>query len=132
MIHFLMKEYIAYKGDKFTIEWFFDRSGVSEALMFYESLSDIQKRKTLMLFKRMGDYGRIIDKEKFRNEGDKIYAFKPHPDRFLSFFYTGHKIIVTNGYIKKSQKLPKKEKTKALDRKENYITRVEREDYYEE
>ena len=127
-----MKEYIAYDGDAFTIEWFFDKSGESEALEYYESLSDIQKRKTLILFKRMGDTGKIFDKEKFINEGDKIYAFKPQPDRFLSFFYTGHKIIVTNGYRKKSQKLPKQEKIRALDIKNNYFYRVEQEDYYEE
>ena len=107
-----MNEYIAYEGDKFTVEWFFDKSGESEALKYFESLSDIQKRKTLMLFKRMGDFGKIIDKEKFRNKGDKIYAFKPQPDRFLSFFYTGRKIIVTNGFIKKLKKFQKKRKIK--------------------
>jgi len=31
-------------------------------------------------------FGKIFDITKFRNEGDGIYAFKPQPDRFLSFF----------------------------------------------
>jgi len=39
-----------------------------------------------MLFKRIGDFGKISDKTKFRNEKDGIYAFKPQPDRLLSFF----------------------------------------------
>ncbi len=54
-----------------------------------------------MLFKRMGDFGIINDKTKFRNEGDKIYAFKSQPNRFLSFFIEGRKIIVTNAFKKK-------------------------------
>lgn len=84
----------------------------------------------MMLFKRMGDFGKISDITKFRNEGDQIYAFKPKPNRFLSFFYTGKKIIVTNAFCKKGQKLPKEEKQKALNRKENYEQRVSSETYY--
>ena len=84
----------------------------------------------MMLFKRMGDFGRISDLTKFRNEGDKIYAFKPQPNRFLSFFYTGKKIIVTNAFCKKGQKLPEDEKSKAVSRKENYEKRVTAGVYY--
>ena len=127
-----MKEYIAYEGDAFTVEWFFDKYGKSDALEFFESLSNAQKRKTLMLFKRIGDFGKISDITKFRNEGEKIFAFKPQPERFLSFFYSGKKIVITNGFQKKSQKLPKKEKELALRRKTEYESRVTNGDYYEE
>ena len=127
-----MKEYIAYEGDAFTVEWFFDKSGKSDAFEFFESLSNAQKRKTLMLFKRIGDFGKISDITKFRNEGEQIFAFKPQPERFLSFFYTGKKIVITNGFHKKSQKLPKKEKDLALRRKKDYESRVINGDYYEE
>ena len=85
-----------------------------------------------MLFKRIGDFGKISDITKFRNEGEKIFAFKPQPDRFLSFFYVGKKILVTNGFRKKTQKLPKNEKNLALKRMKNYESRVTNGDYYEE
>ncbi|WP_446010139.1 type II toxin-antitoxin system RelE/ParE family toxin [Candidatus Electrothrix sp.] len=127
-----MKEFIAYEGDTLTVEWFFNEKGESEALKFFETLSDAQKRKTLMLFKRIGDFGRISDITKFRNEGEKIFAFKPQPDRFMSFFYTGKKIIITNGFRKKTQKLPKKEKALALKRMKSYMSRVTSGCYYEE
>ncbi len=127
-----MKEFIAYQGDTLTVEWFFDEKGNSDSLDYFESLSDTQKRKTLMLFKRMGDFGKISDITKFRNEGDKIFAFKPQPERFLSFFYTGKKIVITNGFRKKSQKLPEKEKNLALQRMNSYDSRVSSGDYYEE
>ncbi len=127
-----MKEFVAYEGEALTIEWFFDEKGKSEALDFFETLSNTQKRKTLMLFKRIGDFGKISDITKFRNEGDKIFAFKPQPDRFLSFFHAGKKIVVTNGFRKKAQKLPKKEKSLALKRMKSYGLRVNNGDYYAE
>jgi phage-related protein len=126
-----MKEFIAYEGEILTVEWFFDEKGESEPLNFFETLPDVQKRKTLMLFKRIGDFGRISDLTKFRNEGEKIFAFKPQPDRFLSFFYTGKKVIITNGFRKKTQKLPKKEKALALKRMKSYISRAATGGYYE-
>ena len=98
--------YIAYQGNEYTIEWYFDAKQQSEALDYYNSLNKDEKIQLLKLLKRMGDAGIIKDITKFRNEGDKIYAFKPQPDRFLCFFYEGKKIIITNGFRKKQQKLP--------------------------
>ncbi len=126
-----MKEFIAYEGDSLTVEWFYDENGKSDSLDYFESLSNTQKRKVLMLFKRIGDFGKIFDITKFRNEGEKVFAFKPQPDRFLSFFYVGKKVVVTNAFRKKSQKLPKKEKYLALQRMSNYDSRVKSGDYYD-
>ncbi len=124
-------EYVAYEGDAFTIEWYFDNQNQSEALDYYNSLNDNERIQLLKLFKRMGDVGEIKDKTKFRYEGDKIYAFKPQPDRFLCFFNEGKKIIVTNGFRKKQPKLPIKEKENALDKRNAYINRAKAGDYYE-
>jgi len=84
-----------------------------------------------MLFKRMGDFGKISDITKFRNEGEQIFAFKPQPDRYLSFFHSGKKIIVTNAFAKKADKLPKREKDKSLARKLDYERRTNGGSYYE-
>jgi hypothetical protein len=84
-----------------------------------------------MLFKRMGDFGRINDITKFRNEGDRIFAFKPQPDRYLSFFCTGKKIVLTNAFHKKSDKLPMNEKERAIKRMKDYEMRVKKGEYYE-
>jgi hypothetical protein len=104
------REYIAYEGEKYTIEWYYTENGDSPALDYYNVLSKGQRLKLLYLLKRMGDIGKIIDTTKFNNEGDQIFAFKPQPDRFLCFFVKKGKIIVTNGFCKKQQKLPKTEK----------------------
>ncbi|CEG57779.1 type II toxin-antitoxin system RelE/ParE family toxin [Legionella fallonii] len=123
--------YIAYEGNEYTIEWYFDAKQQSEALDYYNSLNKDERIQLLKLLKRMGDAGVIKDITKFRNEGDKIYAFKPQPDRFLCFFYEGKKIIITNGYRKKQQKLPLKEKENAVDKRDDYINRIKTGDYYE-
>jgi len=123
-------EYIAYRGDAFTIEWYFDTKQYSEALEYYHSLSKDERIQLLKLLKRMGDVGKIQDKTKFRNEGDKIYAFKPQPDRFLCFFYEDKKIIITNAFRKKQDKLPLNEKEKALNKRNDFINRQTKGDYY--
>jgi len=114
---------VVYAGPKFTLEWYYDENGKSVAYEYFlESTDDLQD-KFLVLAKRMGDFGKIFDKTKFRHEGDGIYAFKPQPDRFLSFFTDGGKIIITNGFRKKTEKLPKNEKELAIKCREDYLDR---------
>lgn len=124
------REYIAYQGDKYIIEWYFTENGDSQALDYYNALDAGQRIKLLYLLKRMGDIGKINDLTKFNNEGDKIFAFKPKPDRFLCFFERQGKLILTNAFCKKQQKLPKNEKEKALLYKESYEKRVKEGIYY--
>lgn len=127
----MIKEYIAYEGVSFTIEWYYDSKGISQAFEYYESLKVEERIKLLRLLKRMGDAGEIKDKTKFNFEGDQIFAFKPKPQRFLCFFFTGKKIIITNAFFKKQDKLPKNEKEKALKYKSDYEKRNDQGGYYE-
>ncbi len=122
---------ILYEGPAFTIEWFYDERGKSSAREFFLALPDQRKAALLALARRLGEVGLIRDETKFRNEGDKIFAFKPQPERFLCFFFTGRKVIITNGFHKKSQKLPPGEKERALRAKHDYEQRVKERRYYE-
>jgi len=125
------KEYIALEGEKFTIEWYFSEDDKSVSLDYYKSLDIKYRAKLLNLFKLISDTGEIKNKEKFRNEGNSIYTFKPQPYRFLCFFFEGQKIIITNAFYKDTQKLPKNEKIKALDIKKDYELRIKEGNYYE-
>ncbi|MGZ3732566.1 MAG: type II toxin-antitoxin system RelE/ParE family toxin [Parachlamydiaceae bacterium] len=78
----------------------------------------------------MAKIGKILNITKFRNEGEGIYAFKPKPDRFLCFFYSGKKIIITNAFEKKQEKLSSIEKKKALTFQKDYKARVKEGTYY--
>jgi phage-related protein len=117
------KSSIIYRGDKFILEWYYDKNGKSVAYDYFMDSTEELQDKFLILVKKMGDFGKIYDITKFRNEGDGIYAFKPQPDRYLSFFTVGKRIIVTNGFRKKTDKLPKSEKDLALKYREDYIER---------
>ncbi len=127
-----MLERIAYEGECFVIEWYFDEKGESQALDYFSSLGNVQQDRTFYLFKRMGNFGKINNKTQFRYEGDEIFAFKPQPDRFLCFFVKGKRIIVTNAFLKKSDKLPPGEKKRAMKYRDDYFERVEEGIYYEE
>lgn len=124
------KEYIAYQGQAYTVEWYFNINDKSPAFDYYVGLTEPERMALLRLIKRMGDVGEIKDITKFNYEGDKIYAFKPKPDRFLCFFYEGNKIILTNAFRKKQPKLPLKEKDKALSYKKDYEMRIKKGEYY--
>lgn len=45
--------------------------------------------------------------------------------RVLYFFFVGHKIILTNGFIKKSQKMPRREIDRAMAYRKEYLNRKE-------
>ena len=114
---------VIYSGEYFSVEWYFDKEGYSQAYEYFLSIDDSQKRKFLILVKRIADFGKIFDKTKFRNEGDGIFAFKPQPDRYLAFFVIEKKIIVTNAFYKNTDKLPQSEKELALKYKEHYLNK---------
>lgn len=127
----MKKEFIAYDGQELTIEWYFNDRGKSESLSYFESLPLDRQKKMINLLRLLGDLGKIFNEEKFRSEGNQIYALKPAPDRFLCFFFDGSKVIITNAYEKKSAKMPSREKERALRAKEDYKTRVKGGTYYE-
>jgi len=125
------REYIVYEGRAFTVEWYYDAGGKSPPLNYYMELDKKQRVKLLNLVKLIGDEGKILNKEKFRNEGDKIFAFKPQPDRFLCFFFEGGKIIITNAFVKKQDKLPANEKDRALRHMRDFFERFKKGTYYD-
>jgi|AMWB02.1.fsa_nt_gi phage-related protein len=127
----MREKLIAYRGKKFTLEWYFDDKEKSEVLEYFENLTRDRQKKLIHLFLLLGDSGKIFNKEKFRSEGDQLYAFKTSDDRFLCFFFDGAKVIITNAYEKKSKKMPPREKQRALKAKSDYIKRCKDGDYYD-
>ncbi len=125
------KSRIVYEGEVYTIEWYLDDMGKSQPKEYYDELTEDRKDKLFHLVKMLADIGKIFNIQKFRHEDDKIYAFKPKPDRFLCFFFEGSKIIITNAFEKKTDKLSPREKERALKAKADYITRCKKGTYYD-
>ena len=77
----MKKEFIAYKGKEYIIEWYFNDREKSEAFIYFESLSVDRKKKFLRLLTLLGDSGKIFNQEKFRYEGDQIYVMKKNQQK---------------------------------------------------
>ncbi|MFZ4618754.1 MAG: type II toxin-antitoxin system RelE/ParE family toxin [Rectinemataceae bacterium] len=107
-------ESLVYAGSFFSIEWGDGPSKECQAREYYYALDEAGRAKALALFKRMADVGKIYDTTKFTQETKKLYAFKPHPHRFFSFFIKGKRIIIVSAYQKQSQKAPAREVERAV------------------
>ena len=127
------EDYVFYQGDKFRVEFFFTEKGELPAKEYFDS-SDRQARiKFLALVKRLAEEGRLFDERKFRvvDKKEKVYEFKPMADRFFNFFYEGKRIVITNAYRKKGQKVDPRELARAINLKRDYEWRVKGGVYYE-
>ena len=121
-----------YQCHRFTIEWYYNKNGKSPALEYFRRASPETKEKLLSLFVVLDKTGKIFDIRKFRYEGNHIFVFKVHQDRFFCFFTDDSKIIITNAYKKKYRKGSKIEMAKAIRAKQSYINRRNEGAYYDQ
>lgn len=126
------EEYVFYQGEKFQVEFYFSQAGLMPAKEYLEELTMDVRLKLAVLVKYMAEQGKMFDISKFRivDYKEKIFEFKPLRYRFFNFFYEGNKIIITNGYMKKSQKVSNKDLERAKVIKNDYIYRVKGGSYY--
>ena len=127
------EDYIFYQGARFQIEFYFTDKGELPAKEYFDSSERQAQIKLLALVKYMAEEGRLFDETKFRvvDKKEKIYEFKPMAERFFNFFTEGKKIIITNAYRKKGQKVDPRELARAINLKRDYEFRVKGGVYYE-
>ncbi len=126
------EDYVFYQGEKFQVEFYFTEKGELPAKDYFDSLDRQAQIKLLVLVKYLAEQGRLFDETKFRivDKKEKIYEFKPMSERFFNFFYEGQKIILTNAYRKKGQKVDRQALVKAINLKSDYELRVKGGGYY--
>jgi hypothetical protein len=106
---------IAAAGAWGTVEWALDSSRHMPAREVYLSLSPGDRAKMDTLFKNLAEVGRITNREKFRNLGDRagararsLFEFKSFQIRFLGDFRRGARFLVAHGITnKKKDDLPR-------------------------
>ena len=127
------EEYIFYRGEKFQIEFYFTQKGAMPAKEYYDASDHYTKVKLYSLVRFMAANGRLFDEKRFRlvHKKEKIYEFKPNDERFFNFFWEGRRIIITNAYPKKGQKVDQRELERAINSKRDYEFRVKGGIYYE-
>jgi Phage derived protein Gp49-like (DUF891) len=115
-------EGIIYQGAFYTIEWGMGTAKECQARAYYAALNETDRAKTLALFKRMADVGKIYDPTKFTQETKKLYVFKPQPHRFFCFFMKGKRIIIVSAYQKQGQKAPARELVRAEELRKTWLS----------
>ncbi len=127
------EDYIFYQGEKFQVEFYFTGAGIIPAKEYLKETPLDVRVKLAALVKYIAEHGKIFDITKFRlvDAKEKIFEFKPVGHRFFNFFYEGGRIIITNGYMKKSQKVSRRDLEKAKTMKKDYVGRVKGGIYYE-
>ena len=127
------EDHVFYQGEKFQVEFYFTARGELPAKKYFDSSERQVQIKLLALVKYISEEGRLFDETKFRlvDKNEKIYEFKPMAERFFSFFYEGKRIIITNAYRKKGQKVDQRELARAINLKRDYELRVKGGIYYE-
>ncbi len=109
--------------------WYYTMSsGKSPVKEFVQSLDDQAKAKFYFKKGLLEEFGWRLPAPHAKHIGHDIYELRFQGVvgqlRVLYFFFTGNKIIFTNGFIKKTDKTPKNEITLALDRKKDFLNRM--------
>jgi phage-related protein len=119
---------LAYKGESFSIEFFVGAEGSCPAETWLDSQSLKMQQKFAALFKMLGDVGRIFNEQKFKHltGTDQLFEIKADQGRVLCFFVVGKRVILTHGFLKKSDKTPKGEIERAEKAKADFAARSKR------
>ena len=113
--------------NQFTVEFYEKENGEIPVEEFLDSLDIGMKSKLVMILKVLQEKGNQLREPYSKHLEDGIFEIRGKVgsdiSRVLYFFYYGGKIILTNGFIKKTQKTPSKEIKRAKEYRNDYIER---------
>ena len=113
--------------EKFNIEFYTKENGEKPAKDFLLSLDKKMRAKLSGILVIMEEYGSELREPYSKYLEDGIFEVRGKVgndiSRVLYFFYYNGKIIITNGFIKKSQKTSKNEIKLAKEYRKEYLER---------
>ena len=105
--------------------YFVTDTGRRPAEEFVKSLNVRSREKFFSVIELLEEFGRELSFPHAKYIGDEIFELRfegiEGAVRVLYFFFDGSKTVLTNGFLKKSNKTPKKEKQRAIDRRKMYF-----------
>lgn len=111
----------------FTVEFYQKENGDIPVEEFLRMLDDKMEAKIAGIIQVLQEKGNLLREPYSKYLGDGIFELRGKVgndiSRVLYFFYYGGKIILTNGFIKKTHKTPKMEIEKAKAYRVNYLER---------
>ncbi len=113
--------------EQITCYYYVTESNKSPVRDFVDSLDASSQRKFFFVKRLLEGFGHRLPQPHAKYIGDEIFElrFKGQEGhiRVLYFFFHQSKAIFTNGFIKKTAKLPEKEKTLAIERRLAFLER---------
>lgn len=114
---------------EYQIEFYSKPDGTEPAKDFILELDNKMRAKTLRTIVLLRDAGPSLREPYSKSLDDGIFEirtkFGTDITRVLYFFVVGKKIILTNGFVKKTQKTPASEITLAKQYRADYLIRKE-------
>ncbi len=111
----------------FQVEFYTKKNGESPVLEFIGSLDIQMKARLFRTIQLLQLHGNTIHGSFSKPLGGGIFEIRTRAgsniSRVLYFFFIGRKIILTNGFIKKTQKTPPQEIETAKKYRAEYIDR---------
>ena len=112
---------------KFDIDFYKKNDGSCPIIEFLNELDVKMRAKIIRMLKLLEQNGSELREpySKFLKDGIFELRIKQGTDivRVLYFFMIGHRIIITNGFVKKSQRTPRSEIELAKKYKKEYMSR---------
>ena len=111
----------------FIVDFYKLENGKCPVQDFIMSLDMKMRAKTLRIISLLKEYGNLLGEPFSKSLKDGVFElriqFGSDNVRILYFFCNGKTIILTNGFVKKTQKTPEKEIFLALKYREEYLKR---------
>lgn len=123
----ISREHKERKMDKFTVEFYEKENGDIPAEEFLDGLNIRMKTKLVGLIKILQEKGNLLREPYSKPLGDGIFELRCKVgndiSRVLYFFYYNGKIIMTNGFVKKTRKTPRAVIDRAKAYRDDYMER---------
>lgn len=123
----ISREHKERKMDKFTVEFYEKENGDIPAEEFLDGLNIRMKTKLVGLIKILQEKGNLLREPYSKPLGDGIFELRckvgNNISRVLYFFYYNGKIIMTNGFVKKTRKTPRAVIDRAKAYRDDYLER---------
>ena len=114
--------------DKFEVEFYTKDNGEKPAKDFILGLDIKMRAKVLGIIDVLEEKGNQLREPYSKHLDDGIFEIRgkvgTDVTRILYFFYSGRKIVITNGFIKKTQETPKREIEMAKSYRKDYLERM--------
>ena len=118
---------------EFEIVLYATEDGIRPVRDFIKSLDEKMQAKIAQTIRLAAEKGTRLREPYSKHLGDGIFELRTKAgtdiSRVLYFFVIGRRIVLTNGFIKKTQRTPPEEIKRAKAYRDDYLARKEREQH---